>query len=193
MKSFILYWVLALGCASAYCGDTPHALMIHTYTNRGTIMHGTAFPIGKHTILTAAHVLDEGSKAIEIDGKDVAVTCIRCDEELDIALLHCDADLNPFELAIDDAGEIKIFGSPMGKQIQEFAATEDRQTELSNRVEHCYRAPGVQSGCSGGPCIHDGKVIGMLRGTVEGGRVGIIPTRRIKSFIREVEEVAASK
>ena len=168
----------------------PTAYILHGWSQDGgdkLHVYGTAFFIASHTVLTCAHNMNKDRFEL-IDGeKRLPVTCVKCDEEMDIAVLHCDEDRPAFECVKNDAKNVKVFGSPRGGFIREFNATADhiQSDQLANRILHAYRS-NADHGCSGAPCLYEGKVMGMFQGIVKDSNIcALIPYRRIEQFLSE--------
>lgn len=177
------------------------------WENDGATEFGTAFLVGKNTLLTCHHVIEGATGAITVfaGGKQHTCEIIRVNYELDMALLRIDASyksgriLTPATSAAagDDAW---IAGYTAG-----FKSFQMNRVEL-NRLEvlqytpisrglaiHC--SPAVSNGMSGSPAVNKaGKVVGMLISQTGRGTTNVdslIPFYAIDRFINSPNKIFA--
>lgn len=150
--------VFASGCTSLRNVErASSASVILVSTNSG---HGTGFPITKHCVVTAQHVVDGDETNVRIMGRDKVehqAIVLRADKDIDVAAV-CAADANMVPVKI---------ASGMPQQYSNVYAIGDPLQFENILTEGVYQggttitAP-IAPGNSGGPVFNeDGEVIGL--------------------------------
>lgn len=151
-----------------------------------TIGNGNGVAVGKHSIITCAHILfgeDQKQRPafVEIQGAYRAAEVVRLDAAEDLALLRVKEDLKAEELI--DLPDLIVTGArgeigPKGAQQSEVTS---RQCEL---LSFFAKAANVGQGISGSPAFFDGKLAGIVKGTdLSESGVSMIPANRIREFL----------
>ena len=180
--------------------------------NKGVNETGSAFCVSPNLFLTCAHVVKSYDKNINQDANEfassVSVSLVKngqayraevvdIDPKLDVALLRCDIEVEPFEIdeEVMVGMDIIVIGSPHGYENNVSTGTVG---SLERKIYSYEGAPlysfidlSVFPGNSGGPVIKesDGKVIGIVTLIVsEEGGYGLnasLPSSYINEFLRK--------
>ncbi|WP_322037970.1 serine protease [Burkholderia cenocepacia] len=152
MRSILALIVLATLVACTSLVSTQRASMgsvVSVMTDSG---HGTGFPVSKHCVVTAEHVVDGAEKTVRFAGPDKVehqAKVVRQDADLDIAVVCADtAKMTPVRFA-----PVYTIGNPL---IYNQIMTEGRYQGGSTITAD------VAPGNSGGPVFDEnGDVIGL--------------------------------
>ncbi|WP_105133484.1 S1 family peptidase [Burkholderia sp. BE12] len=160
MRSILALILLATLVACSSLVSTQRASVgsvVSVMTDSG---HGTGFPVSKHCVVTAEHVVDGAEKTVRIAGVDKVehqAQVVRQDAQLDIAVVCADkASMKPVRLAPrmpDRFAPVYTIGNPL---IYNQIMTEGRYQGGSTITAD------VAPGNSGGPVFDEnGDVIGF--------------------------------
>ena len=142
---------------------------------------GTGFVTDRHTVATAAHVVDgAGAVAIEAAERTFPATVTGVDPATDLALLHVDAPLqgHVFDLAATDptpGTQVAAIGFPLNEPKTLTTGTVSG-LDRTIRIEGTSRSGLLQTdvainpGNSGGPLV-----------TADGAVVGVVDAKRLRS------------
>jgi len=160
---------------------------------------GTAFAIGKRSVITAAHnVLDRQSGVIYEDIKILTdqgwVQCsVSKQSHLDVCELKPASDIPACVLAksdVDIGKKVALLGSASGAPVSRSEGKVVRR--YHSDLVYTMAELKFDHGCSGGPVIHDGQVIGMvvagvpdLDGKLDTGKCLYLPAQVIREFIAD--------
>jgi len=176
--------------------------------SRGVIGTGSAFCVAPTYFITCAHVLNHYNKNENIGedyffqskisliqrGQKTEAFVIKVDPKLDIALLKCNIDAEPFKIDLEilTGMDIIVIGSPHSYEnnvsIGTVGSMERKIYFYKGAPEYMFVDLSVFSGNSGGPVIKvdSGKVIGMVTLIVaEDGGYGLnaaLPSHYILKF-----------
>ena len=152
---------------------------------------GSGVLVGKETILTAAHVVNNGDKikVVFTDGQELAAVVEGLSKIADIAkirVLGVIKDPHPAKMGDSDktkiGDKVMIIGSPMGLEhslsVGYISRKEKHKSKTSNfsRLEMFQTDAAINTGNSGGPMFNmDGEVIGVVSSIMSrsGGFEGI--------------------
>lgn len=164
-----------------------------------TTNHGTAFVIDARHAVTNAHIVYvDKLKAtakdvlVETDTKWVKCRVVRFDRKADLALLEAMDDLPaPVELGDDPDGEISAIGwSPaVDKWINDTplilmdGKVTDRPAVGEVNARFQARLDGFGHGCSGGPVIKAGKLVGVMVAGIAANSDGHTMVKGVMEFI----------
>jgi len=201
IRAFLLLSLLSLMSLMSLCA--ADGLRVDAFTSNGNVTshsHGTAGAVdlaefglpGSRYCITAAHVCHDNEHiTVEVQNKFLECRNVSCNEDLDICLLKCDADLpDPAKLSPDD-GPVRISGSPKNKPVISLACCSIAA------VLSCE--PGMAHGMSGSPCYNKrGEIAGMVIGGVGDGRgemrddtAGIVGIAVLRKFLSQVNDQTA--
>lgn len=130
------------------------------------LRQGTGIIIGRHTILTPAHVIaGDIQPLIQIDGQYSPATVIMYDPSMDLAELYTNLDLPP-ALQFSDTASVGEHGTFIGFPIVSPKFTSDATitgtTVNDSRKMYVVKVNG-RKGDSGGPFIDSqGKIVGIF-------------------------------
>jgi len=139
-----------------------------------TVVTGTGFGVGEHTLITAGHVV-EGSRSIEIstyDGQTIEATALGSTTVADLAIIEVEETLPAFgKLADGDpsvSDAVTIVGYPGGGRLTTTRAvviTTDPE-DVDPEVGPAFGATvALEPGMSGAPVLNsDGEVVGVVYG-----------------------------
>ncbi len=139
---------------------------------------GTCFAVDPHHLVTAAHVAkDSGTLWIEKGDTWVKATRLRVDHKTDIALVETSESFEVTALAPETQGmPATLYGSCEGAPI----------TAISGIVDNHVLENRVQPGCSGGPVLQGGHIVGMLQSYTFIGHNGcFLPSAEITKWLHE--------
>lgn len=184
---------LLLWCSVASAQDV-YAYRFHSWKEGSEReSYATAFPIGKHELMTCAHCIvdDLDKREIDVGDKKVTVECVMCDNEADLAILRCDMELKPIEFGDEKEADNQgtIYGCPLGSKVSALSASAPIASKIvifRNRPQDSsIIAPAVKPGCSGAPLIHNGKCIGVVEGIAiqDETITGLITLKCIHAFL----------
>jgi hypothetical protein len=197
-----LFW-LGLLCLPALANDAVVRLRYERqYQGESITGHGTAFAIGKRTLLTATHNVFDSWKSgkfydalrIEVKGDWIACRVKASDEYSDVCLLETDTDMSALKLAADElkTGEsLSLDASARGEHVKRYAGRLTRKFK-SGLAWHEMKIE-FDHGMSGGPVLNvAGEVIGMaVAGTPKNGDLDhesglYVPVVVIRAFLEEL-------
>jgi hypothetical protein len=172
VKDYLCLAALVLLLAACSCAAACPAFRLqYTRVAHGETItgHGTAFAIGKRTILTAAHnTQDEGKTietlVVEVEGVWVKASVKELFLNIDVAFLTVASDVGPvLELADrePDVNEsLTLVASFRGEAVQEYTGKLLRRWDLG--FTHHVASMCFDHGGSGGPMLNrKGRVVGM--------------------------------
>ncbi len=196
---FIVFFMLS---SAAFCAESGCTFEIQgsrienneTYTGHGTAVAVdlTAYGLpGKHYLLTCAHLVDGYT-----DHRILVATKIRpCrivwkDDELDLCVLRCEAELpEVVSLAADDLGvkdKFTTIGYPEGQKSKVLQGTVTKKNGILREAE----IAGFEHGCSGSGLFSNGKLAGLATGFVANSAgtalrdtAFFVPAKRIEMFL----------
>jgi S1-C subfamily serine protease len=201
----VIVFVLIGGLRSCIAADAVRIKYTYRHDVHGEVTgHGTAFPIAKRQLITAAHtVLDSKGNAhltvvFEHQAHGVTIWLPAkvewADKDTDLALLAIDLDLEPFALA--DQGpkvtqKLSLVGAPSGGEIVALIGlTSD--VWVRGWAKHVAMTAGFGHGMSGGPVLADGQVVGMISagklkddGKLDDKVCFFVPVEVIRSILRQ--------
>jgi hypothetical protein len=173
--------------------------------NKIQIIHsaGTAFAVGKRSVITAAHnVSDRKSRVFYEDIKILTengwVKCkVSKKSHLDICELELDSDVSECVLAAGDADpgkSVELYGSVNAAPISHAEGKVIRK--YHSDLVYTLAELRFDHGCSGGPVISGGRVVGMVvagvpttNGKLDTGKCLYLPVQVIRQFLAgEIEE-----
>ncbi|PFH12857.1 S1 family peptidase [Burkholderia sp. JKS000303] len=160
MRSILAFIILATLVACTSLASTQRASVgsvVSVMTDSG---HGTGFPVSKHCVVTAEHVVDGAEKTVRIAGADKVehqAKVVRQDAQLDIAVVCAEkASMKPVRFAQrmpDQFAPVYTIGDPL---VYNRIMTEGRYQGGSTITAD------VAPGNSGGPVFDEnGDVIGF--------------------------------
>lgn len=151
----------------------------------GTV-HGTAFPIAPHLLLTAAHVLDEPG-TITVDG--IPARVIKVDRINDLAIIDAPLDqaenMTPVTFGDTTENPTEIVGCPYGTDAHVIGAS-------PCKYGHDFaKTNGDQLGSSGAPIFSGNYVIGIVISVLQQDHsvVHFVTADTITRFIKGVKGV----
>lgn len=171
----VSFWLIVIAVTSLVCRATFAAPAWHETPNAphhrsiGVIRQGpyagTAFLIDQQHVATAAHCVENGSRAVITfpGSQPIAATVLRRDDNEDVALLRLDRAMTDDRLPIPisevqpPAGasiEICGYGGPTGK-LRHFYSQQRADGQANSTV---------LNGDSGGPVIYRGHAVGCVSG-----------------------------
>lgn len=171
-----LLGILACVILAACCNAAEPVRIQYTYQHavHGKVTgHGTAFPVEKRRLLTAAHTIlreSGGLHAVQFEHVSGGIEFWLparvewFDTDTDVAMLAVDIDLEPYSLA-DASPKIKdkllLVGAPHGEPVRALLAL---TTDIWVRgwAKHAAMTDGFKHGMSGGPVLSGDKVAGMI-------------------------------
>lgn len=176
---------------------------------KGVLETGAGFCVKKHHFLTCAHVIKKYNKNQKTDpadflnakvkimqnGMGIDAKIIDVDPSLDIAMIECAIETEPFELDMDIkiGEEIVAIGSPHGYEnnvsMGSIGSLDRKIYYYEGAPEYMFVDLAVFPGNSGGPVIKvaNGKLVGLVTLIVSsGGSYGLnaaLPPRYIQAFL----------
>lgn len=182
------YFVALLLCLSVHAEalrlrvETPRQLTaedvaqnVASVTANGA---GCCVTIGKHELLTAAHVVNGGVVTVEVDGDWKAAKVIKIDIMVDLALLETDATLKRHYKVADDKA-LRLYAGARGGEIEDAAVT--MKAILVNHE--------AADGNSGAPVMDgDGKIAAIVSGHEKADKptwLWCIPANVIRDFLKD--------
>lgn len=183
MKKLFAMLVLVL---SASCFAFDGARIKAEWTEEDLSTHtagGTCFAISEERLLTAYHTVDKGKIYVETEDGWMRAKIIAHDPVIDVALIETNKKHGLKVLQLGDFPPVVLSASLRGAPIVDF---DGEMSEICIKVK-C--APG----CSGGPIVSEGKVIGMLTRVMDlkdakelTYGIGLcVPVNTLREFLRQ--------
>ena len=198
---FVVVFALALGAFYLrYAhGAMPYSGGFTVKVDVGEAV-GSAFYIGEGYFITAAHVVEghDTGKVITDLGAFRGFTVMWRDEELDIALLKVDTDINLDEVELSceapERGAVTIYGLPLGFDFMAMSGTisQEKLFDVKMRGKDVkwkvlvVVSTAVVPGMSGGPVINaDGYVVAVIVAT--GDQLGFaVPAKEVCDLLPHI-------
>ncbi|MBN2176230.1 MAG: trypsin-like peptidase domain-containing protein [Demequinaceae bacterium] len=142
-----------------------------------TILIGTGFAVGEHTLVTAGHVV-EGSRRLQVttyDGQTFEATATGTTTVADLAIVHVEESLTALGVLAESdptvSDAVTIVGYPGGGRLTTIRAvviTTDPE-DIDPEVGPAFGATvSLEAGMSGAPVLNsDGEVVGVVYGASE--------------------------
>ena len=176
-KMFLIILLTFTGCAASY----ESRLAIVSCDDR----NGSGFPVGRHLILTANHLINCGLPLVDGEPAEIVVA----DFTRDLALLKVKAKYD--KVCFEDAevtDEVYLYSNAWNSGglytkhvVAGFAMIEG--------VEHLAVFPSILTGSSGGAIVTRGCVVGLAVSAnvaLEGGFGFAVTAKEIRKFLKEM-------
>lgn len=181
---------------------------LEVYDKNGEPMsQGSGFIVGKSTILTNFHVIQDGYSVVAYnnDGKAIAINgVVKYDEDTDLALLGTTADLTLPSLQIghidylEKGDPIVTIGSPEGlvnTVSTGIISNLHKMTDNGKTVNLIQITAPITHGSSGGALFNEyGEVIGVTSAGFESGNLNFaVGINHAEAWIQSYGNISASK
>jgi hypothetical protein len=184
MRKLIVVLLLALHLCF-YAGEAARIRCERETEDSVITSHGTASCFsynGKNYVITAYHVVENGTIFIEKPEGWLLRKIVTFDKERDIAILNCTCGSHKTELADHKDGVCEIYGSPKGKKVSKITG------KIVGGIINCEN--GFDEGCSGGPIYQNDKLIGIAKSYLFGNKnvVFFIDCYDIKKLLDKIKK-----